>query len=74
VIFASPSSVHKFAALLGAEQTHTILSSTAIACIGPTTAQAVADLNLEVQIQPQESSIPTLVQAICTHYQEKPHE
>jgi uroporphyrinogen III methyltransferase/synthase len=74
VIFASPSSVHNFAALLGAEQTHTILSSTAIACIGPTTAQAVADLNLEVQIQPQESSIATLVQAICTHYQEKPHE
>ena len=73
-IFASPSSVHNFVALLGAQRARAILSAAAIACIGPTTARAVADLGLEVQIQPRQSSIPTLVQAICTHYEKKPHE
>ena len=70
VVFASPSSVDHFRAVLGAESADQILSRTAIAAIGPTTAGALTDLGLEVAIQPQESSIPALVQAICTYFSE----
>ena len=67
-IFASPSSVHNFHQLLGRERTGEIFARTHIACIGPTTTAAARDLGLTVQVQPAESSIPALVQAICAFY------
>jgi uroporphyrinogen III methyltransferase/synthase len=69
-VFASPSSVRNFAELLGPDRTAELLAPPAtIACIGPTTAAAVRDLGLAVDVEPDESSIPALVQAICTHSQ-----
>ena len=73
IVFASPSSVHNFHTVLGDERTRQILSTTTIACIGPTTARAISNLGFETQIQPQESSIQALVQCICTHYSKEPH-
>jgi uroporphyrinogen III methyltransferase/synthase len=74
VIFASPSSVQHFAGLLGQERALEILSRARIACIGPTTSRAVRDLGLEVHVQPQQSSIPELVQSICAYYAGLGHE
>ena len=67
-IFASPSSVHNFHQALGRERSAAIFEHAHIACIGPTTAAAVHELGLDVQIQPAESSIPALVQAVCAFY------
>ena len=72
-VFASPSSVRNFAQLLGPDRAVELLASPAsIACIGPTTAAAVRDLGLEVDVEPEESSIPALVQAISSHSQTAP--
>lgn len=70
ILFASPSSVENFVTLLGSARAHRILSQLHIACIGPTTTQAVTDLDLQVHVQPDESSVPALVQAICDYYSE----
>ena len=71
VIFASPSSVSHFLVVLGEERARQVLAQVAIACIGPTTAGAVAELGLSAQIQPADSSVPALVEAICAHYREQ---
>ena len=70
-IFASPSSVHNFYQILGPERTAAIFAHAHIACIGPTTAAAAHKLGLNVEVQPVESSIPALVEAICTFYSER---
>ena len=71
-IFASPSSVHNFSNVCSATNENPsvteLLENVDIACIGPTTAQAVRDLDLTVALQPNESSITALVRAIRDHY------
>ncbi|MBM3279770.1 MAG: uroporphyrinogen-III C-methyltransferase [Candidatus Handelsmanbacteria bacterium] len=71
VVFASPSSVSHFFAVLGEERARDTLDKAVIACIGPTTAKAVAGLGLQAAIQPAESSVRALVAAICTFYREQ---
>jgi len=71
VVFASPSSVSHFCAVLGKERALEVLGRAVIACIGPTTSGAVAELGLKAPIQPQESSVPALVRAICDYYREQ---
>jgi uroporphyrinogen III methyltransferase/synthase len=68
IVFASPSSVHNFHRALGQERSGEIFARTHIACIGPATATAVGELGFCVQIQPSESSIPALIQAIRAFY------
>lgn len=68
IVFASPSSVHNFQRVLGPKRTAAVLTCTHLACIGPTTAAAVRQLGFAVHVQPRESSIPALVQAIVAFY------
>ncbi len=68
VVFASPSSVRNFLAVAGPEAGLEHLRRLDIAAIGPTTARAVADLGLNVAVQPGQSSVPALVRALCEHY------
>lgn len=68
-VFASPSSVEHLWQLLGEAQSTRLLSHTAIACIGPTTAAAVHQRGLRVAVQPPKSSVDSLVEAIADFYQ-----
>lgn len=68
IAFASPSSVTHFLEVVGRARGLDWLRGLDIAAIGPTTARAVTDLGLAVAVQPAESSVPTLVAAICEHY------
>ncbi len=68
VVFASPSSARNFLDVVGREQGLKYLRAMDIAVIGPTTASAVEDLGLAVAIKPTDSSVPTLVRALCEHY------
>lgn len=68
VVFASPSGVRHFLAVVGRERGLAWLRGLDIAAIGPTTAAAVTDEGLSVAVQPAESSIPSLVAALCDHY------
>jgi uroporphyrinogen III methyltransferase / synthase len=69
VLFASPSAVANFTAVLGEERTHRILSQVAIACIGKTTAHAVEEIGFTAAILPDESSIPALAQSIRAYFE-----
>ena len=65
VIFASPSSVTNFMAVLGEAEGRQLLGRTAIAALGPTTSGAIRDLGFEVAVQPRESTVTELVRSIC---------
>ncbi len=68
IVFASPSSVDNFVSGLGQDQALSLLATSHIACIGPTTTRAVEALNIDVHIQPQQSSISALVSAISAYF------
>jgi len=70
VTFTSASSVRNLAALLGADQSADLLRQTAVACVGPVTAEAAAQMGISTTIMPQEYTIPALVDAIVRHYGE----
>ena len=66
ITFASPSAVDSFCQQV---QHHTMLSpGCVIACIGPTTGQKARELGLNVDIVPQQYSIPGLVKALVQYF------
>jgi uroporphyrinogen III methyltransferase/synthase len=68
VTFTSASAVRNFATLFGADQAADLLRHTVVATIGPVTGTAVADLGVEVAIQPAAYTVPALVDAIEEHF------
>jgi uroporphyrinogen-III synthase len=60
--FASPSSVHTLAALLGDDLS--TLTGSAVACVGPVTALAARDAGLRVDVVAGDATIPGLVAAL----------
>ncbi len=68
VTFTSPSAVRNFARIYGSEQVTDLLRNTVVAAIGPTTSEAAAELGIAVTIQPAQSSMPALVDAIAAHF------
>jgi uroporphyrinogen III methyltransferase/synthase len=64
VTFTSGSTVRHFWSMLRSSRARAALGRAPIAVIGPVTAQAVRDLGLEVAIQPDEATIPSLAEAI----------
>jgi uroporphyrinogen III methyltransferase/synthase len=69
VTFTSPSSVRSFAELYGAEVAADLLHATAVAAIGPVTAEAAAQLGIVCSIVPAQYSIPALCAAIVKHFE-----
>jgi uroporphyrinogen III methyltransferase / synthase len=69
VTFTSGSAVRAFVHLLGAEPAADLLSATAVAAIGPVTAEAAAQLNIKTTIMPAAYTIPALVDAIVEYFQ-----
>jgi uroporphyrinogen III methyltransferase/synthase len=66
VTFASSSSVRNLASLLGDD--FSLIKRAATASIGPVTSDTARELGLEVVIEPQEHTIPALVEAIAAHF------
>jgi uroporphyrinogen III methyltransferase/synthase len=69
VTFTSPSSVRSFAELYGAEAAADLLHATAVAAIGPVTAEAAAQLGITTSIIPSQYSIPALAAAIVKYFE-----
>lgn len=69
VTFTSPSSVRSFAELYGAEAAADLLGQTAVAAIGPVTAEAAAQLGIECSIVPSQYTIQALCSAIVKHFE-----
>jgi uroporphyrinogen III methyltransferase/synthase len=64
--FASSSSVHNLAQLLGND--FEAIRRTTVACIGPVTASTAREHGLDVQIEPSTHTVPALVEALEAHF------
>ena len=74
VTFTSSSTVKNFVTLLGAstEELQSLMAGVAIATIGPITAKTVQKNGLTVHVQPEEYTIPDLVENIVTYFTSQP--
>ena len=66
---SSPSSVRSFAELYGTEAAADLLHATAVAAIGPVTAEAASQLGISCSIVPTQYTIPALCAAIVKHFE-----
>ena len=71
VTFTSSSTVKNFAALLPKNQIPDLMAQTAVACIGPITADTAKDLGFTVALTADTYTIPGLCEAICKYFKEK---
>jgi uroporphyrinogen III methyltransferase/synthase len=69
VTFTSPSAVRNFVELLGEEPAADLLARTVVASIGPVTAQAAREYNIQSAVVPAQYTIPALVKAIVAHFE-----
>nr|MBI3613869.1 uroporphyrinogen-III C-methyltransferase [Nitrospirota bacterium] len=68
ITFASSSTVRNFAQLFDSQrEMKTLTAGTAIACIGPITAQTATDVGMPATITATQNTIPALVEAILRH-------
>ena len=72
VTFTSASAVTHFVRMLGAEPAADLLRSTVVASIGPVTAEAAAQFNIETTVIPTSYTVPALVDAIVDYFQKNP--
>jgi uroporphyrinogen III methyltransferase/synthase len=68
VTFTSASTVRNFAKVFGAEQAADLLRTTAVASIGPVTAEAAEQFGIKTTIMPKEYTTGALVEAIVEHF------
>jgi uroporphyrinogen III methyltransferase / synthase len=71
VTFTSPSAVRAFVHVLGAEPAADLLRATVVASIGPVTAEAAAQCQIESAVVPASSTVPGLVDAIVRYFEKK---
>jgi uroporphyrinogen III methyltransferase/synthase len=73
ITFASSSTVRNFCELFDSrDEMSKLRAGSAVACIGPITAQTAEDEGLPVTIQAEENTIPALVHAIVHYVQRQP--
>ena len=72
VTFTSASSRSELRGVIGEEQAPDLLQQTTVACIGPVTAEAAAQLGIMTTIMPREYTVGALVDAIVEHYRAAP--
>ena len=61
-----------FVRMLGAEPAADLLRSTVVASIGPVTAEAAAQSNIQTTVIPTSYTVPALVDAIEEYFQKNP--
>ncbi len=67
VMFTSKSTLDAFVDLLGTEA-RSLLSGVALASIGPITSRAARDRGLEVTVEAEPSTVPSLVEALQRYF------
>jgi uroporphyrinogen III methyltransferase / synthase len=68
IAFTSSSTVRNLAQLFDTQDLSEALTGVVIACIGDITARTAKDFGLQVEIQPQEFTIPALARAIAEYF------
>ena len=69
IAFTSSSTVRNLALLFDTQDLSAALSGVVIACIGDITATTAADFGLQVKIQPEQFTIPSLARAIAEYFE-----
>jgi len=68
VTFTSASAVRNFVRVVGAEPAADLLREVVVASIGPVTAEAAAQYNIQTGVMPAQYTIAALVDAIVEHF------
>jgi uroporphyrinogen III methyltransferase / synthase len=68
IAFTSSSTVRNLARLFDTQDLSVALAGVVVACIGDVTATTAADYGLQVEIQPQQFTIPALARAIADYF------
>jgi len=68
IAFTSSSTVRNLAQLLDNQDLSSTLKGVAVACIGDVTAQTAVEHGLQVDIQPEQFTIPALARAIAEYF------
>jgi uroporphyrinogen III methyltransferase/synthase len=71
VTFTSASAVRNFVKVLGAEPAADLLRTTIVASIGPVTAEAATQCNIQTTIMPAAYTVPALVDAIVDYFEKQ---
>jgi len=66
--FTSSATVHNFALLVGKERFQALAKNAVVAAIGPITGGTLKEYGITPQIQPQDFTIPALVEAIVDYF------
>jgi len=69
--FASSATVHNFASLVGREKFLQLARTAVVAAIGPITAASLQEYGITPQIQPEDFTIPALVDAVIAYFAER---
>jgi uroporphyrinogen III methyltransferase/synthase len=72
VTFTSASTVRNFVRMLGDDQAADLLRTTAVAAIGPVTAEAAQQLGITAGVMPETYTVPALVEALVDYFREHP--
>lgn len=68
IAFTSSSTVKNLAQLFDTQDLSEALSGVVVACIGDITAKTAAEYGLQVEIQPEQFTIPALARAIADYF------
>jgi uroporphyrinogen III methyltransferase / synthase len=68
ITFTSASTVRNFVQMIGRDQAADLLRTTVVASIGPVTAEAAQQLDIETTVMPERYTIPDLVDALVEHF------
>ncbi|HZR45323.1 MAG TPA: uroporphyrinogen-III C-methyltransferase [Candidatus Manganitrophaceae bacterium] len=71
ITFASASTLRNFAEIVGRKNLKERLGKSAVACIGPITAEAAKKFGLMVNVIPKEYTFPALAEAIVDYFTKK---
>ncbi len=70
--FTSSATVHNFARLLGRERLQALVGKATVAAIGPITSATLKEYGINPQIEPDEYTIPALVNAGIDFFRKQP--
>jgi uroporphyrinogen III methyltransferase/synthase len=70
--FTSSSTVHNFATSVGRDDLARLAGKTAIACIGPITADTAKSYGLQTAVQPATYTVPAFAAALSAYFADRP--
>jgi uroporphyrinogen-III synthase len=68
ILFFSPSAVHHFAELFGAEQLRNLQDALALTAVGPVTANALREIHVQHLLQAKDTTASSVIEVLEEHF------